>query len=159
MKKIEFTLNGALRQFDIEPDETLIDLLRRIGLTGTKRGCDTGMCGSCAVVMDGRAVNACILFAFQAAGRTIDTIEGVGDFDQPHPLQVAMADAGAVQCGFCTPGIVMTAKALLDEKPDADEQDFRQHLDGNLCRCTGYVKIKEALLSCSANATVSGEAS
>ncbi len=159
MKKIEFTLNGALRQFDIEPDETLIDLLRRIGLTGTKRGCDTGMCGSCAVVMDGRAVNACILFAFQAAGRTIDTIEGVGDFDQPHPLQVAMADAGAVQCGFCTPGIVMTAKALLDEKPDADEEDFRQHLDGNLCRCTGYVKIKEALLSCSANATASGEAS
>lgn len=159
MKTIEFTLNGALRQFDIEPDETLIDLLRRVGLTGTKRGCDTGMCGSCAVVMDGRAINACILFAFQAAGRTIETIEGVGDFDQPHPLQVAMTDAGAVQCGFCTPGIVMTAKALLDEKPDADEVDFRQHLDGNLCRCTGYVKIKEALLSCSTNAVASGEAS
>ncbi len=159
MKTIEFTLNGALRQFDIEPDETLIDLLRRVGLTGTKRGCDTGMCGSCAVIMDGRAINACILFAFQAAGRTIETIEGIGDFDQPHPLQVAMADAGAVQCGFCTPGIVMTAKALLEEKPDADEADFRQHLDGNLCRCTGYVKIKEALLSCSANETASGEAS
>ncbi len=158
MKTITFTLNGRERSFDIEPDETLIDLLRRSNLTGTKRGCDTGMCGSCAVIMDDRAVNACILFAFQADGRTIETIEGVGDFDSPHPLQTAMADTGAVQCGFCTPGIVMTANALLRQKPDAAEEDFNQHLDGNLCRCTGYVKIKEALLSCSARAADKGDA-
>lgn len=149
MKSISFTLNGKKRSFEIEPDETLIDLLRRSRLTGTKRGCDTGMCGSCAVILDGRAVNACILFAFLVDGRSVETIEGVGDFDEPHPLQTAMADAGAVQCGFCTPGIVMTAKALLEQKPDATEKDFNLHLDGNLCRCTGYVKIKEALLSCS----------
>ncbi len=149
MKSITFTLNNEKRSFDIEPDETLIDLLRRSGYTGTKLGCDTGMCGSCAVIIDGRIVNACILFAFQVDGRTVETIEGVGDFDRPHPLQTAMADAGAVQCGFCTPGIIMAAKALLEQKPNATEEDFNRHLDGNLCRCTGYVKIKEALLSCS----------
>ncbi len=149
MKQITFTLNGRKRQWDIAPDETLIDLLRRQGLTGTKRGCDTGMCGSCAVIIDGRAVNACIYYAFQVDGRTVETIEGVGDFDRPHPLQTALADAGAVQCGFCTPGFIMTAKALLDRKPNAEDADFRQHLDGNLCRCTGYVKIEQAIRSCS----------
>lgn len=149
MKTITCTLNGVERSFDIEPDETLIDLLRRHNLTGTKRGCDTGMCGSCAIILDGKAVNACILYAFMVHGRTVETIEGVGDFDRPHALQTALADAGAVQCGFCTPGIVMTAKALLDQKPDATEADLCHHLDGNLCRCTGYVKIKEAVLSCS----------
>ena len=149
MKHITFTLNGREQQMEIAPDETLIDLLRRKGLTGTKRGCDTGMCGSCAVIIDGRAVNACIYYAFQANGRTVETIEGLGDFDRPHPLQTALADAGAVQCGFCTPGFIMTAKALLDQKPDAVEADFNRHLDGNLCRCTGYVKIKEAICSCS----------
>lgn len=158
MKTITVTLNGQKRSFDIEPDEVLIDVLRRNGLTGTKLGCDTGMCGSCAIIMDGRTVYACILYAFQADGRTLETIEGVGDFDAPHPLQTALADAGAVQCGFCIPGVVMAAKALLDEKPDATEEDFNQHLDGNLCRCTGYVKIKEAVLSCS-TAAEKGEAS
>ncbi len=150
MKTITVNLNGKKRSFDIEPDELFLDLLRRSGLTGTKRGCDTGMCGACLVILDGRAVNACILYAFQVDGRTVETIEGVGDFDRPHALQTAMADAGAVQCGFCTPGMVMSAKALLDKKPDAGEEDFRRHLDGNLCRCTGYVKIRDALLSCSA---------
>lgn len=149
MKQIKFTLNGREQQMEIAPDETLIDLLRRKGFTGTKRGCDTGMCGSCAVIIDGQAVNACIYYAFQVDGRTVETIEGLGDFDRPHPLQTALADAGAVQCGFCTPGFIMTAKALLDRKPDAVEADFNRHLDGNLCRCTGYVKIKEAILSCS----------
>ncbi len=152
MKSITFTLNGRERSFDIEPDERFLDLLRRSGLTGTKCGCDNGMCGSCTVIVDGRAVNSCILFAFQVAGRIVETIEGIGDFDRPHPLQTAMADAGAVQCGYCTPGMVMAAKALLDQKPDAGEEDFRRHLDGNLCRCTGYVKIRDALLSCSAGA-------
>lgn len=159
MTTITFTLNGQKRSFDIEPDETLIDLLRRSGLTGTKRGCDTGMCGSCAVILDDRAVNACILFAFQANGRVVETIEGIGDFDSPHRLQTALADTGAVQCGFCTPGIVMTTEALLRGKPDASEEDFNQHLDGNICRCTGYVKIKEALLGCSARAAKEGVAS
>ncbi len=153
MKEITFTLNGEVRTFRIEPDETLIDLLRRNQLTGTKRGCDTGMCGSCAVIMDGRAVNACILYAFQVEGRTIETIEGVGDFDRPHPLQTALADAGAVQCGFCTPGMVMTAKALLDQQPNATETEIKKHLDGNLCRCTGYVKILDAVIQCAAPGT------
>lgn len=159
MKSITFTLNGKERTFEVDPNESLIDLLRRNQLTGTKRGCDTGMCGSCAVIVDGRIANACILFAFMVDGRTVETIEGVGDFDQPHRLQTAMADAGAVQCGFCTPGIVMAAKALLDEHPAATEEEFNQHLDGNLCRCTGYVKIKEALLSCSSDARQEGDAS
>lgn len=149
MKQIKFVLNGRERQMDIDPDETLIDLLRRQGLTGTKRGCDTGMCGSCAVIIDGLAVNACIYYAFQVDGRTVETIESVGDFDRPHPLQTALADAGAVQCGFCTPGFIMTAKALLDQKPAATDADFKRHLDGNLCRCTGYVKIEQAIRSCS----------
>ncbi len=157
MKKITCTLNGQQRSFDIEPDEIFLDLLRRSGLTGTKRGCDTGMCGACTVIVDGRAVNGCILYAFQVDGRTVETIEGVGDFDRPHPLQTAMADAGAVQCGFCTPGMVMAAKALLDRKPDATEADFLQYLDGNLCRCTGYVKIKQAMLSCSTAAQTGEE--
>lgn len=148
MKTITFQLNGAERTFEIEADETLIDLLRRHQLTGTKRGCDTGMCGSCAVILDGRAINACICYAFQVDGRSVETIEGVGDFDRPHPLQTALADAGAVQCGFCTPGVVMCAKALLDQNPQATEADLVRHLDGNLCRCTGYVKIKEACVQC-----------
>jgi aerobic-type carbon monoxide dehydrogenase small subunit (CoxS/CutS family) len=144
-RTISFTLNGAKKEFSISPDERLVKLLRRSGLTGTKEGCDEGTCGACTVIVDGRAVMSCIMPAFLVDGRRVETIEGVGDFDRPHPLQQALADAGAVQCGYCTPGLIMSAKALLGEKPDASEEDIRTHMDGNLCRCTGYEKIWIAL--------------
>lgn len=146
-KTISFTLNGVKKEFAIAPDERLVKLLRRSGYTGTKEGCDEGTCGACTVIVDGRAVFSCIMPAFLVHGRTVETIEGVGDFDRPHPIQQALADAGAVQCGYCTPGLVMSAKALLDQKPDATDEDLRTHMDGNLCRCTGYEKIWVALRS------------
>jgi carbon-monoxide dehydrogenase small subunit len=142
---LSFTLNGEPREFLAAPDEKLLDLLRREGLTGTKHGCGTGACGSCTVLLDGRVVYGCLLFAFQASGRTVETIEGVGDFDSPHPIQKALVEEGAVQCGFCIPGIVLAAKALLDENPKPTDAELKVHMDGNLCRCTGYEKIEVAL--------------
>jgi aerobic carbon-monoxide dehydrogenase small subunit len=139
------SVNGEPREFLVAPDEKLLDLLRREGLTGTKHGCGTGSCGSCTVILDGRIVYACLLYAFQAQGRAIETIEGVGDFDQPHPIQQALVEEGAVQCGFCIPGIVLAAKALLAEKPKPTDAELKIHMDGNLCRCTGYEKIEVAL--------------
>ena len=144
-KRITLRLNGEAKQFEIRPDEMLLDLLRREGYTGTKHGCGEATCGSCTVIMDGRAVYACILYAFQAQGRDIRTIEGEGDFDNPTPLQQALVDEGAVQCGFCIPGMVMAAKALMDADPDPDDGKIREYMDGNLCRCTGYEKIWDAL--------------
>ncbi|MBU1693710.1 MAG: (2Fe-2S)-binding protein [Verrucomicrobia bacterium] len=144
-KTISFTLNGAKKEFAIAPGELLVKLLRRSGLTGTKEGCDEGTCGACTVIVDGRAVMSCIMPAFLVEGRRVETIEGVGDFGKVHPIQQALADAGAVQCGYCIPGLIMSAKALLEEKPDASDEDIRTHMDGNLCRCTGYEKIWTAL--------------
>ena len=144
-KTIAFSLNGVNREFRISPDDMLLDLLRREGYTGTKHGCGEATCGSCTVIMDGRAVYACILYAFQAQGRDIRTIEGEGDFDNPTPLQAALVEEGAVQCGFCIPGMVMAAKALMDADPAPDDEKIRQYMDGNLCRCTGYEKIEDAL--------------
>ncbi|MFH1724848.1 MAG: (2Fe-2S)-binding protein [Elusimicrobiota bacterium] len=142
---IRFTLNGEERQFLCLPDERLLGLLRRSGFKGVKKGCEDGSCGCCTVIMDGRAVYSCILHAFQAEGRDVRTVESVGDFDRPHPFQKALAEEGAVQCGFCTPGMVMSAKALLDKDPHPSESKLKEHMDGVLCRCTGYVKIEEAL--------------
>jgi len=143
--QIEFTLNGERKAFDVEPNEKLLELLRRSGYTGTKHGCGEGKCGACTVILDGKAVYACLLYAWQADGREVWTIEGVGSHDAPHPIQDALIEAGAVQCGFCTPGFVMSAKALMDEKPEPCDDDIRMYLDGNLCRCTGYVKIEDAV--------------
>jgi carbon-monoxide dehydrogenase small subunit len=140
-----FSVNGEPREFLVAPDEKLLDLLRREGLTGTKQGCGTGSCGSCTVIMDGKIVYACLLYAFQAEGRAVETIEGVGDFDRPHPIQTALVEGGAVQCGFCTPGIVLAAKALLAENPHPTDEELKLRMDGNLCRCTGYEKIEAAL--------------
>lgn len=145
MKRISLTLNGAPHEVDIDPDESLAALLRRLGFTGVKIGCQEGVCGACTVILDGRAVNACHVYAFQAAARTVETIEALGTFDQPHRLQRALADEGAVQCGFCMPGMILSAKALLDTCPHPDEATLKEHLDGNLCRCTGYEKIQSAL--------------
>ena len=144
-KQISFTINGEKKTFTISPDEKLVKLLRRAGYAGVKEGCDEGTCGACTVIMDGRAIFSCILPAFMADGRTIQSIESAGTFEKPHPFQQALVEEGAVQCGYCIPGMVMSAKALLEEIPQPTDDDIRVHMDGNLCRCTGYEKIWSAL--------------
>ena len=144
-KQISFTINGEKKTFSISPDEKLVKLLRRSGYAGVKEGCDEGTCGACTVIMDGRAIFSCILPAFMADGRSIQTIESAGTFDKPHPFQQALVEEGAVQCGYCIPGMVMSAKALLEEVPQPTDDDIRVYMDGNLCRCTGYEKIWSAL--------------
>ena len=144
-REISFLLNGRPVTVTADPDQKLARLLRSLGCAGVRIGCDEGVCGACTVVVDGRTLNACHTYVFQISGRAVETIEGVGNFDQPHPLQTALADAGAVQCGFCTPGMVLSAKALLDHEPAPDEARLKQHLDGHLCRCTGYEKIWSAI--------------
>ena len=125
---------------------TLLDFLREdLGLKGTKRGCDSGQCGACTIIMDGKTVNACLVLAIQADGKEILTIEGLSSGGRLHPLQEAFVEEGAVQCGFCVPGMILSAKALLDEKKDPSGEEIREALSGNLCRCTGYVKIIKAV--------------
>jgi len=142
---VNFTLNGESRTMRVRNDEYLIDALRREGFRGTKKGCDTGDCGSCTVLVDGQAALSCIMLAVQANGRSVTTIEGVGTPNKPHPIQKAFVAAGAVQCGFCIPGMILVTKELLAQNPDPDEAEIRHALDGNLCRCTGYVKQVEAV--------------
>lgn len=143
---IDLELNGQRRSFQVEERESLLHMLReQAGLTGVKKGCDLGECGACTVILDGRAVNSCCVFAVQANGKRVETIEGIGTADRPHPLQRAFIEAGAVQCGFCTPGMILSAKALLDQNPHPSREDIRQALSGNLCRCTGYEKIELAV--------------
>ena len=144
--KITLTINGALREVEIAPDEKLLDVLRREGCPGVKYGCGRGECGTCTVILDGRAVKSCITFAAQADGRSVVTIEGIGRPGRLHPIQEAILDHGAVQCGYCTSGIICSAKALLDENPDPTEEEVRQAIKGNLCRCTGYEKYVAAIL-------------
>ncbi len=144
--EISLRLNGRERRFRVEERETLLRVLReRAGLTGAKKGCDLGECGACTVILNGRAVNSCCVFAVQADGGSVETIEGLGTPDKPHPLQQAFIDAGAIQCGFCTPGMILAAKALLDREPHPSREAIRRALSGNLCRCTGYEKIERAV--------------
>jgi len=144
--KIQLTVNGAKRGFDVEPNTLLLNLLRdEMSLTGTKYGCGIGECGACTVLMDGEAVLACMILAVDADGRRVDTIEGLAEGSEPHPIQPAYLDEGAVQCGYCTPGFIMSTKALLDENPSPTEAEIREYLNGNLCRCTGYVNIVKAV--------------
>jgi carbon-monoxide dehydrogenase small subunit len=146
--EIEFTLNGRKRRFDVEPNKLLLNLVRDdLYLTGTKYGCGIGECGACTVHLDGEAVLACMVLAVDADGRIVDTIEGVADGTKLDPVQEAYIEEGAIQCGFCTPGFVMTTKALLAENPDPTEADIREYLKGNYCRCTGYVNIVRAVQS------------
>ena len=149
MKQIlRFTVNEEPREIAVEPSWTLLDVLReQLELTGAKKGCDRGDCGACTVLLDGKPIVSCTTLAVQAHGRRVTTIEGLMSEGQPHPLQQAFVDVGAVQCGFCTPGMVLAAKALLDEKPNPTEDDVREAIAGNLCRCTGYAKIVDAVMS------------
>ena len=145
---VAFTLNGAPCTVEIEPRELLIDVLReRLRLTGTKRSCDVQVCGACTVLVDGLPVSSCIALRVEAAGRHVVTIEGLADGGRLHPVQQAFVDHGALQCGFCTPGMVLAVTALLAQVPAPDEAEIRHFLRGNLCRCTGYVKILDAVRS------------
>jgi carbon-monoxide dehydrogenase small subunit len=145
---LRLRVNGADHEVAAHPAERLLDVLRdRLGLTGAKEGCGTGQCGACTVLLDGRPVNSCLLFAADAVGRDITTIEGLASDGKPHPLQQAFVQHGAVQCGFCSPGMILAAKALLDRTPDPTEDEIRRGLAGNLCRCTGYRKIIQAVQS------------
>lgn len=143
---ITINLNGTDREFTVEEQETLLHVLReRAGLTGAKKGCDLGECGACTVIMDGRAVNSCCVFAVSADGKRVETIEGIGTEEHPHPLQQAFIDAGAIQCGFCTPGMIMAAQgAAGPQSPSHPGGGSAGHV-GNLCRCTGYEKIEKAI--------------
>ena len=144
--RISITVNGECRQAEVEPYETLLELLRdRLDLTGTKRCCGEGECGACSVIMDGRIVNSCIILAAEADGSDVLTIEGLSEDGKPSALQQAFLDSGAVQCGFCTPGMIMAAHYLLLDNPHPTEQEIREGLSGNLCRCTGYNRIIEAV--------------
>jgi carbon-monoxide dehydrogenase small subunit len=145
---IELTVNGEKCFLEVKANQTLVDVLREdLGMTGTKKGCGEGKCGSCTVLMNGRPVNSCLVLAPQAEGANIVTIEGLAE-QEPHPLQKAFAEKGAVQCGYCTPGMILTAKALLDINPNAREDEIKEAIAGNLCRCTGYNKIVEAIMAC-----------
>lgn len=145
---IELTVNGALYRASVRPTETLLDVLREhLFLTGTKRGCDSGKCGVCTVIMEGKAVKSCLTLAAKADGREVLTIEGLANGEVLHPLQQAFIDHSAVQCGFCSPGMLLAAKALLDENPSPTRQEVKDAITGNLCRCTGYVRIVDAILT------------
>ena len=143
---ITLRINGESYEVAIEPRRTLLEVLREnLGLTGTKKGCEEGDCGACTVLMDGNPVSSCLVLAIEAQDKDILTIEGLATNGQLHPLQDAFVKYGAIQCGFCTPGMILSAKALLDKNPAPTEEEIRRAIAGNLCRCTGYVKIIEAI--------------
>jgi carbon-monoxide dehydrogenase small subunit len=140
-------LNGRNVEVAVKPNSTLLDVLRyKLKLTGTKKGCGRGECGACTVLLDGKAVCSCLILAPTVSNREVVTIEGLGKPGNLHPLQEAFIEHSAVHCGFCTPGMLLSAKALLEEKPDPTEEDIRRNISGNLCRCTGYIPIIEAVL-------------
>ena len=152
------TINGDPVEYLCEGQQTLLDVLRdELGLTGSKEGCGSGDCGACSVVMDGRLVCSCLVLGAEAEGRDISTVEGVAKGDELHPVQTRILEHGALQCGYCTPGFIVAAKALLDENPDPSETEVRYWLAGNLCRCTGYDKIIGAVMDAAAD--LRGEAS
>ena len=154
MSKIHVTteVNGDSVEFLTDPRETLLDVLRdRLGLTGSKEGCGTGDCGACSVLVDGRLVSSCLVLGVEVEGRKVETIEGLAQGEELHPLQAKFLEHAALQCGFCTPGFLVAAKALLDRNPDPTEAEVRYWLAGNLCRCTGYDKIVRAVLDTAAD--------
>jgi len=149
-KRIRFTINGRECELEIKPWQTLLEVLRDdLKLTGTKEGCGEGECGSCTVIMGGRTVNSCLVPAMEADNNEVLTIEGLSLGNKLHPIQEAFVEHSGMQCGFCTPGMIMSAKVLLDEKPDPSHEEIREAISGNLCRCTGYTKIFESISAAS----------
>jgi len=149
-RELELNVNGKVLTISVPPQKTLLEVLREdLGLTGTKEGCSEGECGVCTVLLDGLPVRSCLLLAVDVRGRKITTIEGLAQGDNLHPLQTAFVEHGAIQCGFCTPGMILSAKALLDQNPSPSEEEIRVGLSGNLCRCTGYIKIFKAVQAAS----------
>lgn len=152
--EIELNVNGQIHQMRVNPQDMLLDVLRdKLGLTGVKRGCDMGECGACTVIMSGKTVYSCLIVAIEAQGDSITTIEGLSKNGELHPIQQAFIDNGGVQCGFCTPGMVLSAKVFLDKNPNPTEEEIRSAISGNLCRCTGYSKIVEAILDAASKTT------
>ena len=145
--KVSINVNGINYCREIDPTVRLIDFLRdELKLKGTKEGCGEGECGACTVILNGKTINSCLMLASSADGKNVVTIEGVADKDKLHPIQEAFMEVGAVQCGYCTPGMILSAKALLDKNPNAKEEEIKVALSGNLCRCTGYKKIIQAVM-------------
>jgi len=145
---IRLKVNGEIYEVSVKANETLLDVIRdKLNLTGTKRGCDTGQCGACTVILEGKPVNSCLVLTVEAIGKEIFTIEGLAKNDHLHPLQESFIAEGAIQCGYCTPGMILSAKVLLDENAAPTEEQVREAIAGNLCRCTGYVKIVRAILA------------
>ena len=155
--EINVTVNGTEETFDVNKDDVLIDVLRRNGYTGVKRGCDTGDCGFCTVIVDGEATKSCVTPAKSLEGATIETIEGLGSQDDLHPVQKRFIQHHALQCGFCTPGMIMTATAFLRDNPDPTEEEAREAIEDVLCRCTGYEAIVDAMLDAASIMHGSGE--
>lgn len=156
--QIQLRINGESYDLLVEPRNTLLRVLREeLGFTGTKKGCETGDCGACTVLLNGRPVNACLVLAVEANGMEITTIEGLAKGNELHPLQEAFIEYGAVQCGFCTPGMILVAKALLHEKSNPSETDVKRAISGNLCRCTGYVKIVKAIMAVAKSVPLSAQ--
>jgi carbon-monoxide dehydrogenase small subunit len=157
---ISFTLNGRLHEIEVQPHELLLDVVReRLGLTGAKRSCDVQVCGACTLLVDGRPVSACTTLAFEVRGRSVLTIEGLAENGKLHPLQQAFIEHGGFQCGFCTPGMILAAKALLDETPDPSEAELKHFMHGNICRCTGYKKIIESIMAAAKTMRSGGQSS
>jgi aerobic carbon-monoxide dehydrogenase small subunit len=151
LRRVSLTVNGLLHELELEPRELLVDVIReRIGLTGTNIGCETSQCGACTVHLDGKAVKSCTVLAVQAEGASITTIEGLASNGTLHPLQEAFRDLHGTQCGFCTPGMIMTAAELIESDPDLTDEAIRKGLEGNLCRCTGYENIVRAVRAAAA---------
>lgn len=145
---IRLKVNEDIYEISVKANETLLDVIRdKLNLTGTKRGCDTGQCGACTVILEGEPVNACLVLAVEAIGKDILTIEGLAKNDHLHPLQESFITEGAIQCGYCTSGMILSAKVLLDDNATPTEEQVREAIAGNLCRCTGYVKIVRAILA------------
>lgn len=142
---VTLSINGRTHRVALNPNTTLLNALRDLGYTDVKSGCEKGDCGACTVLVNGTAINSCLNLAWLAEGQQVLTVAGLGNADHPHPLQKAFVDFGAAQCGFCTPGMILSAKALLDEHPHPTDAEMREALSGNLCRCTGYTRIFEAI--------------
>jgi carbon-monoxide dehydrogenase small subunit len=152
MNKIKITVNGEIHELTIKPWRTLLEVIREeLKLTGTKEGCGLGECGACTVIMDGKTVNSCLVLASEADGKEILTIEGLADGDKLHPIQEAFVIHGGMQCGFCTSGMILSAKALLEKNPNPTEEEIKEGISGNFCRCTGYSKIIESIQTAAKN--------